>query len=92
MEERFGNFDLGKDADFLLIEPDRWEPLASVLERGIRADDAEMATDQTLFALLLALRQPAITGVFVRGRRVQAPEPEHRSPVSARLTGRPERA
>ena len=92
MEARFGNFDVGKDADFLLIEPDRWEPLASVLERGIRADDAEMATDQTLFALLLALRQPAITGVFVRGRRVQAPEPEHRSPVSARLTGRPERA
>jgi guanine deaminase len=33
-----------------------------------------MATDQTLFALLLALRQPAITGVFVRGRRVLAPE------------------
>jgi len=92
MEARFGNFDVGKDADFLLIEPDRWEPLASVLERGIRADDAEMATDQTLFALLLALRQPAITGVFVRGRRVVVPEPEHRSPASARVTGRPERA
>lgn len=92
MEARFGNFDVGKDADFLLIEPDRWEPLASVLERGIRADDAEMATDQTLFALLLALRQPAITGAFVRGRRVVAPEPEHRSPVSARTTRQPERA
>ncbi len=73
MEARFGNFDVGKDADFLLIEPDRWEPLATVLERGIRADDEEMATDQTLFALLLALRQPAIAGVFVRGRRVLAP-------------------
>jgi len=74
MEARFGNFDVGKDADFLLIEPDRWEPLATVLDRGIRADDERMATDQTLFALLLALRQPAITGVFVRGRRVLAPE------------------
>ncbi|TFC24961.1 guanine deaminase [Cryobacterium sp. MDB1-18-2] len=74
MEARFGNFDVGKDADFLLIAPDRWEPLATVLNRGIRADDERMATDQTLFALLLALRQPAITGVFVRGRRVLAPE------------------
>jgi len=92
MEARFGNFDVGKDADFLLIEPDRWEPLASVLERGIRADDEEMATDQTLFALLLALRQPAITGVFVRGRQVVAPEPDDQSQAAARVTGRPERA
>jgi guanine deaminase len=73
MEERYGNLDVGKDADFLLIEPDRWEPLAAVLANGIRADDEAMATDQTLFALLMALRQPAITGVFVRGRRVTAP-------------------
>jgi len=70
MEDRFGNFDQGKDADFLVIEPDRWEPLAQVLEHGIRADDAERATEQTLFSLLMALREPAITGVFVRGRQV----------------------
>jgi guanine deaminase len=73
MEERYGNLDVGKDADFLLIEPDRWEPLAVLLENGVRASEEEMATDQTLFALLMALRQPAITGVFVRGRRVTAP-------------------
>jgi guanine deaminase len=72
MEARFGNFDVGKDADFLLIDPDRWEPLAAVLEHGIRADDEDAATDQTLFALLMGLREPAITGVFVRGRRVEA--------------------
>jgi guanine deaminase len=70
MEERYGNLDVGKDADFLLIEPEKWEPLAAVLANGIRAEDEAMATDQTLFALLMALRQPAITGVFVRGRRV----------------------
>jgi guanine deaminase len=73
MEERYGTLDVGKDADFLLIEPDRWEPLAAVLANGIRADDEAMATDQTLFALLMALRQPAIAGVFVRGRRIEAP-------------------
>ncbi|MBB5640788.1 amidohydrolase family protein [Cryobacterium roopkundense] len=70
MEERYGNFDVGKDADFLVIEPDRWEPLAIVLDNGIRADDAERAAEQTLFTLLMALREPAISGVFVRGRRV----------------------
>lgn len=75
MEDRFGNFDLGKDADFLRIEPDRWEPLADVLALGIRADDAAEATAQLLFALLLGLREPAIAAVHVRGRRVVAPAP-----------------
>ena len=70
MEARFGNFDLGKDADFLLIDPDRWEPLALVLQNMVCADDATLAAEQTLFALLLALREPAITGVYVRGGRV----------------------
>ncbi|TFB69621.1 guanine deaminase [Cryobacterium glaciale] len=70
MEARFGNFDLGKDADLLLIDPDRWEPLALVLANAVRADDAALAAEQTLFALLLALRESAITGVYVRGRRV----------------------
>ncbi|MBO0982267.1 amidohydrolase family protein [Rathayibacter sp. SD072] len=74
MEERFGNFDRGKDADFLRIEPSRWEPLADVLERGIRADDEATATAQLLFALLMGLREPAIAAVHVRGREVLAPE------------------
>ncbi|NQX27716.1 amidohydrolase family protein [Microbacteriaceae bacterium VKM Ac-2854] len=68
MEQRFGNFDLGKDADFLRIEPDRWEPLAAVLSEGIRADDEATATSQTLFFLLMALREPAIAAVHVQGR------------------------
>lgn len=66
-EDRFGNLDVGKQADFLVIEPDRWPPLAMMLDRGIRADDPEMARDQTLFALLLGLREPAITQVYVQG-------------------------
>ncbi|MWV50190.1 amidohydrolase family protein [Rathayibacter sp. VKM Ac-2803] len=74
MEERFGNFDLGKDADFVRIEPDRWEPLAEVLAHGVRADDEARATAQLLFALLMGLREPAIAAVHVRGRRVAAPE------------------
>jgi guanine deaminase len=74
MEERFGNFDLGKDADFLRIEPSRWEPLADVLAHGIRADDDATATAQLLFALLMGLREPAIAAVHVQGRLVLAPD------------------
>ncbi|MGV9712603.1 amidohydrolase family protein [Gordonia sp. NPDC003424] len=72
-EHRFGNFDIGKEADFLVIQPDRWPPLEQGLTAGIRADDDRTARDQTLFTLLMSLREPAITEVYVRGRRVLAP-------------------
>lgn len=74
MEHRFGNFDIGKDADFLVIEPDRYEPLAMLLEHGVRGEDASTADEQTLFALLLGLREQAIAKVFVRGARVRLRE------------------
>ncbi|MGU3291623.1 guanine deaminase [Williamsia sp. M5A3_1d] len=71
-EDTFGNLDAGKDADFVVIDPQRWEPLALSLEHGIRADDTEIATAQTLFALMMGVREPAISEVYVRGRRVVA--------------------
>ncbi len=70
LDARIGNFDLGKDADFLLVEPGRWEPLGRLLEHGIRSDDEDTSTAQTLFALLLGLREPAIAGVYVRGGEI----------------------
>jgi guanine deaminase len=73
MEARFGNFDPGKDADFVVIEPDRWEPLAQVLAHHKTARDQDDATDRMLFALLMGLREPAITSVWVQGRRAQLP-------------------
>jgi guanine deaminase len=72
LEDRFGNLDVGKDADFLLIDPGRWEPLAATLAGGIRALDERMRADQTLFALLLGLREPAIAGTYVQGRAAVA--------------------
>lgn len=74
MEHAFGNFDEGKDADFLLIEKSRWEPLDGMLSMGIRSDDEAEATLEELFTLLVGLRQPAIAGVYVQGRRAIAPE------------------
>lgn len=74
MEHAFGNLDVGKDADFLLIETARWEPLDGMLSMGIRAEDEQQATLEELFTLLMGMRQPAIAGVYVQGRRAVAPE------------------
>jgi guanine deaminase len=71
MEERFGNFDLGKEADFLVVEPSRVPALAGALRFGVRSGDHERASSQVLFTLLMGLREPAIVEVFVRGRNVK---------------------
>lgn len=69
-EERFGNLDVGKEADFLVVAPAG--ALAGVLHNAVRADDPDLARDQTLFALLMGLRESSIAEVYVRGRRVRA--------------------
>ncbi|WP_084038155.1 amidohydrolase family protein [Demequina sp. NBRC 110053] len=73
MEHAFGNLDVGKDADFLLIDTSRWEPLDGMLSMGIRSDDEEQSTLEELFTLLVGLRQPAIREVYVQGERAVAP-------------------
>ncbi|AGT93760.1 guanine deaminase [Rhodococcus sp. WS1] len=70
MENRIGNFDEGKEADFLVIDPSGWPPLAGLVNHGTRSDDPILARDQTLFGLLMAMREPAIAHVYVQGRRV----------------------
>lgn len=68
MENRFGNFDTGKEADFLVVEPAG--ALKGLLDSAYRSDDADLARDQTLFALLMGLRENSIAEVYVRGRRL----------------------
>jgi guanine deaminase len=70
MEDRFGNFDVGKEADFLVIDPQRWPPLDDTITHSTYADDPQLAREQRLFALLMKMREPAIAQVHVRGRRV----------------------
>ncbi|TSD98046.1 amidohydrolase family protein [Skermania sp. ID1734] len=72
MEDRFGNFDIGKEADFVVIEPAAVPALQAALDYGVRSDDPGLARDQTLFALLMGLREPAVAEVYVQGRRVRA--------------------
>ena len=70
LEERIGNLDAGKEADFLVIDPQRQRLLPEMLAR-IDADD----TDRLVFTLLMTMREEAITEVYVRGRRVGGPQP-----------------
>lgn len=71
MENRFGNFDAGKEADFVVIDTEKWPSLHNAVTYGARADDEEMARDQLLFAILMQLREPAISSVYVKGRKVE---------------------
>ena len=72
MENRFGNFDVGKEADFVVIDPSGTPALDGPLRNAVRAADPGLARDQTLFALLMGIREASIAEVYVRGRRVKA--------------------
>jgi guanine deaminase len=71
MEERFGNFDVGKEADFVVIDPSRTPALKSVITTGVRSEDPAMARNQTLFGLLMSTRETSIAGTYVQGRQLQ---------------------
>ncbi len=68
-EQLIGNFDVGKEADFVIVNPAAQAgfalSLATASGGGARAH---------LFTLLMGMREASITGVFVRGRRVLTPE------------------
>jgi guanine deaminase len=71
MEDRFGNFDVGKEADFVVIDPNRTPALKSVITAGARSDDPAMASAQTLFGLLMRTGETSIAGTYVQGRVLQ---------------------
>ncbi|MBH5146497.1 guanine deaminase [Rhodococcus erythropolis] len=72
IESRTGNLDAGKEADFLVVEPALQPSLENLMTRAVRADNTDMATDQVLFALIMAMREEAIAKVFVKGRELHA--------------------
>jgi guanine deaminase len=72
MEARFGNFDVGKEADFVVVDPSRTPALQGPIAHGVRSDDPGLARDQTLFALLMGIRESSIAEVYVQGRNVTA--------------------
>lgn len=72
MENRIGNFDVGKEADFVVIDPSRTPQLHASLTYGARSDNPVMARDQTLFGLLMGIRETSIAETYVQGRRLES--------------------
>ena len=70
LEDRIGNFDQGREADMVVVDPSRWESLAHSLEWGLRADDPVKRMHGRLFTVLMACNEVALTETYVRGRRL----------------------
>lgn len=71
MEDRFGNLDVGKEADFVVVDPRRTPALHASLTYGVRSADSAMARDQTLFGLLMGIRETSIAQTYVQGRPLE---------------------
>lgn len=75
LEDRIGNFDPGREADLVVIDPARQESLANSLEWGLRSDDPVKRTHGRLFALLMACREISLAETWVRGRKLEHAPP-----------------
>jgi guanine deaminase len=72
MEDRFGNFDVGKEADFVVVDPAATPALHGPMTFAVRSDNPMLARDQTLFGLLMGMRESSIAEVYVAGRRLES--------------------
>ena len=71
LDDRIGNFDVGKEADFVVVDPSRWQQYGNSLKWGARSDDPTTARNAFLFTTIMAMREPTLTHTFVQGRRLQ---------------------
>lgn len=71
LEDRIGNFDPGREADMVIIDPTRFEPLANSLKWGLRSDDPVKRSHGRLFTVLMSCHEIALTGTYIRGRRLE---------------------
>jgi guanine deaminase len=70
LEDRIGNLDVGKEADFVVIDPGRSDGLAELMDLREPWDEAPGAGAALLFTVLMAAREPALAQTYVRGRRL----------------------
>ena len=71
LESRIGNFDVGKEADFVVIEPSAWDMFDQTLKNRHRQADETRDRDALLFTLLMLAREKCLTGTYVRGRKLE---------------------
>ena len=67
LDHRIGNFDAGKEADFVVVDPGR-HPLLG--RRLGEIDSGAAGREARLFALLMGMGYATITGTWVRGEAV----------------------
>ncbi len=70
LEDRIGNFDVGKEADLVVIDPDRCPELAALLDGRDPLPDPAADGEALLFAVLMATRETGLAEAYVRGRRL----------------------
>jgi guanine deaminase len=71
LDHRVGNFDPGKDADLVVVDPGRHAPLARRLDRLACGSAGER-----LFALIMGMGRETVCRTVVRGRVVCVRRPE----------------
>lgn len=71
LEDRIGNFDVGKEADFVVLDLEAWEMYGRTLTHMHLSDDPVRRRDSILFAVLMLAREKALTGTYVRGRKLE---------------------
>jgi guanine deaminase len=81
LEDRIGNFDVGKEADFVVLDPDRCGDLSALLDQRQPLPDATEDRDALLFVLLMSAREAALTEAYVRGRRPLRDEDRSLAPI-----------
>lgn len=70
LEDRIGNFDPGREADMVIIDPSRWWPLANSLAWGLRSDDPIKESHGRLYTVLMACNEVALSATYVRGQKL----------------------
>ncbi len=71
LEDRIGNFDVGKEADFVVLDPSAWDMYDQSLRHRRRHADPFIDRDALLFTLLMMAREKALTKTYVRGRKLE---------------------
>jgi len=71
LEDRVGNFDIGKEADFVVLDPSAWDMYDQSLRHRPRQSDPERDRDALLFTVIMMAREKSLTETYVRGRRLE---------------------
>ena len=71
LESRTGHLDVGKEADFVVLDPTEWNMMNATLRNRTILEDPIKDRDALLFQLLMLAREKALVATYVRGRKLE---------------------